>query len=87
MPARDPWSNPLFASASHGGRRMILGLVRAMDCGELLVPAYQRPRVWTTEQKARWVGYVLSQALLVNSAGTPHAPEDLERVRAMLGTG
>ena len=58
----DPWMNPLFLHSNRGGRQPLFALLRALGNGTLLVPHYQRQRVWTPEQQARWVGHVLSQA-------------------------
>lgn len=60
----DGWGFPLFVYANKGGRMALRELVRAFQDGRLVVPSYQRGRVWTREQKQAWVGYVLSQAPL-----------------------
>lgn len=59
-----PWFDPAFYYADKGGRRSFGGLLDALREGTLLVPHYQRGRVWTQDQQARWVGYVLSGAPL-----------------------
>jgi hypothetical protein len=56
------WEDPLYRRCDRGGRRNLRDLLRQMDNGELLVPDYQRGRVWTERQKAEWVGHVLSGA-------------------------
>ena len=61
MNPRD-WEDPLYRRCDRGGRRNLRDLLRQMDNGELLVPDYQRGRVWTEAQKAAWVGHVLSGA-------------------------
>ena len=56
----DRWSHPVISRMNGGGRRQWWGILRAIEHGELIVPDYQRARVWTPEQQAAFVGFVLS---------------------------
>lgn len=59
----DTWTNPVFLRVQRGNQ-LIGPLLRRIEEGELLVPDYQRGRVWTDEQKSKWTGYVLSHGPL-----------------------
>ena len=58
----DTWQSPLMRTVSdRGGMRALGGLLRMMRLDELVIPEYQRGRVWTTDQQSAWVGFVLSR--------------------------
>lgn len=60
-PDRVEWTRPLMRYVSdRGGVRSLRGIIRALRCGEIVVPEWQRGRVWTPEQQAAWCGFVLS---------------------------
>lgn len=65
---------------SQMGNEFLFNLVEALESGGLLVPDYQRPRVWTGDQKAAWCGFVLSGAPLpsiyIREVDGPTGPED-----------
>lgn len=61
-PDVERWGNPLFSRAGSGQRQQWRGLLKAFRDGELIIPPYQRGRVWTDRQAAEWAGFVLSQA-------------------------
>ncbi len=58
----DP-AHPVFCRKQHRNQ-LIQGLVYALREKHLIVPDYQRGRVWTREQSEKWCGYVLSGAPL-----------------------
>jgi hypothetical protein len=56
------WSHPLMRFVSNAGSsRSYYGLIRALETGELIIPEWQRGRVWSEQQKSDWCGYVLGQ--------------------------
>lgn len=50
----------LSLPSTHSGGSPWRLLLIDMDKGRLIVPDYQRGRVWTSEQSARFMGYVLT---------------------------
>ena len=58
----DP-AHPAFYRKQHQNQ-FIQSLVYALRGKHLIVPDYQRARVWTREQSEKWCGYVLSGAPL-----------------------
>lgn len=46
------------------GMRLALNLVSAIRAGALIIPDYQRGRVWTPGQRSAFIGYMLSRAPL-----------------------
>lgn len=46
-------------SAKQGGTTYVY-LIQEMNAGRIIIPDYQRGRVWTPEQSARFVGFVLT---------------------------
>ena len=51
-----------------------------MDKGRLIIPDYQRGRVWTPEQSARFMGYVLTGGQPPPIWVQEHPNEDVEEV-------
>ena len=66
-------------SAKDGGAPWRLLLID-MDKGHLIVPDYQRGRVWTPEQSARFMGYVLTGGQPPPIWIQEHPDEDVEEV-------
>lgn len=56
-----PHANPLFVRCERG-ERLVWSLVTAFRTGALVIPDYQRGRVWTPAQQSAFVGYALSRA-------------------------
>lgn len=55
-------------------------LLSEMDRGRLIIPDYQRGRVWTSEQSARFMGYVLTGGQPPPIWVQEHPNEDVEEV-------
>jgi hypothetical protein len=56
-----PYANPLLLRCERG-QRPLWSLVDAFCAGALVIPDYQRGRVWTPAQQSAFVGYALSRA-------------------------
>lgn len=76
----DTWTDPLYLSAYKEGKRSLRGLIHQMRNGELIIPFYQRDRIWTTEQQANWMGHLLSGApcptIYIREVDTPDGFRD-----------
>lgn len=56
------WANPIMRRVGHSGSsRQWSWLLNSVENGEIVIPEWQRGRVWTDEQKVAWCGYVLSR--------------------------
>lgn len=55
---RDEYQHPVLGRARIG-KEMIWSLLRQMADGNIIIPDYQRPGVWTDEQAAAFLGYVM----------------------------
>jgi hypothetical protein len=60
------WSDfqhPVMSRMS-SGKEMVGSLLRSIAEGAIIVPSYQRPKVWTPKQQAAFAGFVLEGAPL-----------------------
>lgn len=62
LPVGADWSNfqhPVLSRTGSGGNELVDPLLKQLRAGQIIIPHYQRAAVWTPQQQAAFVGYVL----------------------------
>mgnify|MGYP002639338334 CR=1 FL=1 len=72
--------HPVLSRMDRGGRENVEGLLASVEAGQLVVPDYQRDRVWTPQQQAAFVGFTLEgaplPAIYIREVDTSDGPRD-----------